>query len=309
MVNLGEDIRLQREAKKMTIEELSEKTKISVAVLRDIENGKFDRYKGDEAYVKMYLKKISNVLSMDGASLTEQYVELTREIELEELHEKEENENRQENLVKKGRKFSFEAPELARKPSVYEDKSHVTIIRAAIILVLVCLVIVVIWFGFYATRSKTKDPSFVQPNQPTVEGEVTTEEDPNQEEPNSQNQTPATHTEVEITRNDQLDFHFRLPENSETFVFKMEFGEKSWAQLTVNGQRYGEFEERIYHNSNSEDPEVVELTFNVADFNDLVLKNGYSMGHRYYINNQEIPLTDEDTSNGITNLHLTLEKE
>ena len=41
----------------MTIEDLSAKTKISVAVLRDIEKGKFDRYKGDEAYVKMYFKE------------------------------------------------------------------------------------------------------------------------------------------------------------------------------------------------------------------------------------------------------------
>ena len=153
---------------------------------------------------------------------------------MEELQERVENENRQEKLVKKGKKFSFEAPELARKPSVYEDKSHVTIIRAAIILILVCLVIAVIWFGFYATRSKTKDPTFVQPSQPTVEGEVPTEEQSNQEEPNTQDQTSST--DIQMTRNDQLDFSFRLPENSETFVFKIEFGQKSWAQLTVNGQ-------------------------------------------------------------------------
>ena len=88
MDNLGQNIRQKREKKQMTIEDLSAKTKISVAVLRDIENGKFDRYKGDEAYVKMYLKKISQALEMDGEQLTEQYIELTREIELEELKEK-----------------------------------------------------------------------------------------------------------------------------------------------------------------------------------------------------------------------------
>ena len=82
MDNLGQNIRQKREKKQMTIEDLSAKTKISVAVLRDIENGKFDRYKGDEAYVKMYLKKISQALEMDGEQLTEQYIELTREIEL-----------------------------------------------------------------------------------------------------------------------------------------------------------------------------------------------------------------------------------
>ena len=53
---------------------------------------------------------------------------------------------------------------------MYEDKSHVTIIRTVIILVLVCLVIVVIWFGFYATRSKTEEPAKPE-NQLTVEGD------------------------------------------------------------------------------------------------------------------------------------------
>ena len=55
--NLGQYIRHKREQKNLTIEELSKKTLISPAVLKDIEEGKFDRYTGDEAYVKMYLKK------------------------------------------------------------------------------------------------------------------------------------------------------------------------------------------------------------------------------------------------------------
>ena len=90
----------------MTIEDLSDKTKISVAVLRDIEKGKFDRYKGDEAYVKMYLKKISQALDMDSEQLTEQYIELTREIELEDLKEKEMLEEHNEEIVKKGKKIA-----------------------------------------------------------------------------------------------------------------------------------------------------------------------------------------------------------
>ena len=99
MDNLGENIRRQREAKHLTIEELSAKTKISVAVLKDIENGKFDRYKGDEAYVKMYLKKISNVLSMDTDMVTQQYLELTREIELEDIKDKEvQNQHQREEV-------------------------------------------------------------------------------------------------------------------------------------------------------------------------------------------------------------------
>ena len=60
-------IREKREEKGITIEELSKRTLISPAVLKDIEAGKFDKYSGEEAYVKMYLKKISNALEVDKA--------------------------------------------------------------------------------------------------------------------------------------------------------------------------------------------------------------------------------------------------
>lgn len=307
MENLGADITRQREAKDMSIEDLSQKTKISVAVLRDIENGKFDRYKGDEAYVKMYLKKISNVLNMDSEMMTQQYFELTREIELEQKREKAEMEDHKEDVVKKGKKFSFEAPQFARKPSVYEDKSHVTIMRAAIILVLLCLVVVVIWYGFYSTRSQSKDPDFVPQNQTTVEGDVNPDNQPSDENPTNHNQT--ANTSVEFTRNGRLDFTFKLPEGTEKFTFKAEFGNKSWVRMSVNGKNYDQFESKIYQPDAEGNPETVELEMTVAEFENLSLKNGYSAGHHYYINNQEIPLTDEDVSYGVSTLKLTLEKE
>lgn len=305
MDNFGADITRQREAKHMTIEELSEKTKISVAVLKDIENGKFDRYKGDEAYVKMYLKKISQALNMDANMMTQQYVELTREIALEELHEQEIVNDHQSENVKKRKGFSFEAPQLARKPSVYEDKSHVTIIRALIILVLLCLVIAVIWYGFYSTRSKSNDPHFVEQNQTTVEGEIKTDDDNKTDDQPSQQPT----TNVTITRLGRLDFTFQLPEGTEKFTFKIEFGNASWAQLSVNGKVYNDFESKIYKPAEDGTPETVEIELTVADFEKLVLKNGYSAGHHYYINNQEIPLTDEDISYSVSSLKLAIEKE
>ncbi len=306
--NFGEDIRRRREEKHMTIEDLSQKTKISVVVLRDIENGEFDRYKGDEAYVKMYLKKISNVLDMNIDMLTQQYVELTKEIELAELQEKKDQSMHNQEVVKKRKKFSFEVPKLARKPSVYEDKSHVTIIRIGIILVLVCLIIVVIWYGLYSTHSKDSDSSFNTPNTTVVEGEVETD---NSDDSTSEEEEPSETDEssIEIVRNDLLDFSFTLPEGTETFTFKIEFANKSWAEMTVNGEAYDGFKSNIYHNYDEDEYDVVELEFNVDDFEYLVLKNGYSVGHCYYINDQELPLTDEDSTPGITYLTLTLEKE
>ncbi|MEG0276030.1 MAG: helix-turn-helix domain-containing protein [Coprobacillus sp.] len=308
MDNLGEYIRRQREAKRMSIEELSQITKISVAVLRDIENGKFDRYKGDEAYVKMYLKKISSVLSLDSGDVTQQYLDLTQEIEFAKLHEHD-NEVHEESITKaKAKSFSFKAPQLARKPSVYEDKSHMTIVRTAIILVLVCLVIVVVWYGFYSTRSQTDEPSFVPNETPTVEGDVGTGD--NQTPDNTQPTNPSdTNANITFTRNGVLDFNMVLPEGVEKITLKMEFAAKTWAKLSVDNKVYDGFKSKIYHDYDEDKVETVELELSVSEFKSLKLRTGYSVGHRYYINGQQIPLTGEDSFERPSDLKINLVKE
>ena len=314
MSNLGGYIRQKREEKNMSIEELSEKTKISIAVLNDIENGKFDRYKGDEAYVKMYLKKITGVLDLDTQSVTDQYIELTREIELEDIKEKDQQVLHNEEVVKKGKKFSFESPQFARKPSVYEDKSHVKIIQTIIILVLVCLVVVVIWYGFYSTRSKSENPSFIEPDTPTVEGDVNTndtnEQNQNQTQDNNQTSQIVTLTREESSSSNDINFTMALPEGATSFKLKMEFTTPVWAQLRVNGEDYQDFEGRVYPDEAHPDGEVVELEISLENFEDMRLRLGnYSEGQHYYINDQEIALTEEDYTQNPINLNVSMVKE
>ena len=69
MENISEHVRREREARGVTIEELAKGTFISVAVLKDIESGKFDKYKGDELYLKMYLRKIAKYLGLEEKEL------------------------------------------------------------------------------------------------------------------------------------------------------------------------------------------------------------------------------------------------
>ena len=57
MENISEHVKREREARGITLEELAKGTFISVAVLKDIESGAFDKYKGDELYLKMYLNQ------------------------------------------------------------------------------------------------------------------------------------------------------------------------------------------------------------------------------------------------------------
>ena len=310
-------IREKREEKGITIEELSKRTLISPAVLKDIEAGKFDKYSGEEAYVKMYLKKISNALDMNSVDLTDQYIALTREIELDKLKEIDEKIDRNIEVVEKGKTFVFQTPNVARKPSVYEDRSHRNIIKGVIMLAIICAIVGICWYGFAIMNSTNQDPTFKPQTPPSVEGNLgnneTTDNNTNNNVDNNTNNgdnlvdNSTQLNKVTFNKVDKLKYEFTLPEGSEEFTFKIEFGSKSWAKLTVNDAAYNEFNSKIYNDANDkENPEVVELTFKVSDFRTLDLRNGYSMYHRYYINGTEIPLTQDDYTESPTDLILEL---
>lgn len=88
-MNISEIIKKTREEKGLTVEELSSQTMLSVAIIKDLENGDFDHYQGEEAYVKMYLRKICRALDIDEKEVQNEYLNLTQKIELEELQEAE----------------------------------------------------------------------------------------------------------------------------------------------------------------------------------------------------------------------------
>lgn len=296
MENLGEKIKKQREAKHMSVEDLSKKTYLSIAIIKDIEAGKFDLYEGDETYVKMYLKKISEVLELDTFELTQSYYELTQEIKLNQIKEKEELEKKQNDMIKKGKTFHYETPKYTRKKSVYEKKSHIHIIRVGIVFLLIALIFGITWWGISKTKSNVSDPTFNPQNQPTIEGDVLDE--PTQENTPTNNDDLFS-KDVQFVKNDKLDYSFTIKNNPDKFIFKVVFGSKSWASLKVNGSTYNDFKEDIY-----EKDDVVEVELNSDEFESLDLKNGYSMGHKYYINDVEIPLSEDEYSESVSHLKL-----
>ena len=90
MDKISEKIKAARIAKGVTVEEVAEATLLSV---KDIEDGAFERFVGDELYVKMYLKKIARYLEIDE-TIADDYYAITREIkkaDLKDLENKKED--------------------------------------------------------------------------------------------------------------------------------------------------------------------------------------------------------------------------
>ena len=305
-MNISEIIKKTREEKGLTVEELSSQTMLSVAIIKDLENGDFDHYQGEEAYVKMYLRKICRALDINEKEVQNEYLNLTQKIELEELKEaeqqNEEVKQRQSADEEKAKACRFEKPPFTNSnKGVMGNKSHLNVIRVIIIVLLVAMIFLVAFFAISKTKSNVDAPSFTS-DQQTAAGEVTKKPSKKKDKTTpKKDETPA----VTYTRNSDLNYNFKLKDsNAETFKLKVEYSKKCWGSLYVNRAKYTEFEGKVYNEGDS-----VELTLNTAEFNTLRLVSGEQSGVKVYVDDVEVPLTDEEKAeSGLKYTYLTLEK-
>lgn len=329
MENISEHVKREREARGITLEELAKGTFISVAVLKDIESGAFDKYKGDELYLKMYLRKIAKYLGMEEKELDAEFEALTQEIQLDKNYQgnndkKSIDENKKNVTISEKVSDTFKdlknvkPKKTISNKKVYEDRYLMRYFKYALV-ALVCVGIVfVVWYSIVATRTPSSNEDFKDNNTSTVEGnneaqDQNTDNGNNEadttEENNKKDETKPTPT-VEITKNGNLDYSFKLAPEQTTFKFKAEFVGRSWCQLRVNGTEYSGFKSGIYNDANKSNsldatPEVVELEFNAADFQDLELVIGYFMGHRFYINDTLLEIDPSEYNGGRQTLKIT----
>lgn len=329
MENISEHVKREREARGITLEELAKGTFISVAVLKDIESGAFDKYKGDELYLKMYLRKIAKYLGMEEKELDAEFEALTQEIQLDKNYQgnndkKSIDENKKNVTISEKVSDTFKdlknvkPKKTISNKKVYEDRYLMRYFKYALV-ALVCVGIVfVVWYSIVATRTPSSNEDFKDNNTSTVEGnneaqDQNTDNGNNEadttEENNKKDETKPTPT-VEITKNGNLDYSFKLAPEQTTFKFKAEFVGRSWCQLRVNGTEYSGFKSGIYNDANKSNsldatPEVVELEFNAADFQDLELVIGYFMGHRFYINDTLLEIDPSEYNVGRQTLKIT----
>ena len=303
-MNISEIIKQKREEKGLSVEELSSQTMLSIAIINDLENGNFDHYQGEEAYMKMYLRKICRALDIDEKEVQNEYLNLTQKIELEELQEAEaQSEHAKKKLSadeEKAKAFRFEKPSFTNNKGVVGDKSHLNVIRVIIIILLVAMIFCVGFFAISKTKSKANVPSFTS-NQQTAAGEVTKKPSKKKTEKKKEEVVPA----VTYTRNSDLNYNFKLKDpNAQTFKLKVEYSKKCWGSLYVNRTKYTKFEGKVYNEGDS-----VEVTLNTADFNTLRLVSGEQSGVKVYVDDVEVPLTDEEKAEtGLKYTNLTLEK-
>ena len=328
MDKISEKIKAARIAKGVTIEEVAEATLLSVNIIKDIEDGAFERFVGDELYVKMYLKKIARYLEIDE-TIADDYYAITREIKKADLKDLE---NKKEDIgsvtfVDKVKNIQPTKKQPTRK-GVYEDHYILRYIKYAIVIIIVIAIIIVLGYSFVFTKSN--DSSFKNSNTSKTETsetlkKKTTETDKKKTtKSDTTKKDEQTSTEITFTKNADGDYSFKLPDgyDQETFKLKVDFTFATRVDLHVNGDpksyQTDTFKRGVYSGSlapsmsdalkDDSACESVELEFNVNDFQYLEFSYSWNIGHRYYINDQKLPLEESDHNNTIKTFKLTMVK-
>lgn len=313
MDELGKKLLEQRQARGISLQEISTATHISIGVLKDIENGNFAKYEGDEEYIKKYLKKYADYLGIESDELVDSYVTLTREISLSKIQEREE---KIKSEPKKQVKMT--QPAFTRTSKVYDNHSGRTFAKYAIIVVLCLLIVVSVWYGLQLTNDSNTD--FGNQNQTHVSGNpepsVPEDSDAVADEGNTtEPEAPVEEEEtVKVEHTGEYAYTITIPQSMESFDFRIDFVSRTWSSLTVNGQAYSGFEAKIYNSTNTANdanatPETVTMNFNKADVNTIELTNGFNLNHRYYINDTEISVPAEENNGQNHVLTFTFVKE
>ena len=328
MDKISEKIKAARIAKGVTIEEVAEATLLSVNIIKDIEDGAFERFVGDALYVKMYLKKIARYLEIDE-TIADDYYAITREIKKADLKDLE---NKKEDIgsvtfVDKVKNIQPTKKQPTRK-GVYEDHYILRYIKYAIVIIIVIAIIIVLGYSFVFTKSN--DSSFKNSNTSKTETsetlkKKTTETDKKKTtKSDTTKKDEQTSTEITFTKNADGDYSFKLPDgyDQETFKLKVDFTFATRVDLHVNGDpnsyQTDTFKRGVYSGSlapsmsdalkDDSACESVELEFNVNDFQYLEFSYSWNIGHRYYINDQKLPLEESDHNNTIKTFKLTMVK-
>ena len=326
MDKISEKIKAARIAKGVTIEEVAEATLLSVNIIKDIEDGAFERFVGDELYVKMYLKKIARYLEIDE-TIADDYYAITREIKKADLKDLE---NKKEDIgsvtfVDKVKNIQPTKRQPTKK-GVYEDHYILRYVKYAIVIIIVIAIIIVLGYSFVFTKSN--DSSFKNSNTSKTETSETlkkkTIEKKKKSTKSDTTKKEETSTEITFTKNADGDYSFKLPDgyDQETFKLKVDFTFATIVDLHVNGDpnsyQTDTFKRGVYSSSlapSTSDAlkddsacESVELEFNVNDFQYLEFSYSWNIGHRYYINDQKLPLEENDHNNTIKTFKLTMVK-
>ena len=255
MDKVGQYIKETRMEKNLSLEEMSKETLISIAILKDIESGNLKNYKGDEVYIKMYLKKIATFLQLDPSTtkrLQEDFDTL--------LNNEKQPDTSQEEPTAKGSNKGYYIKNMIKeattpstlstrkRETVYQDHVMARYVKGGIIVILCAVIICIVWYSLVVSKMSNtgsyKEPGSadVEENQKQTEAKkAKKEKEKTQKEEEKQPEIPP----MNITQINGSSYNFPL-KAGENFRLEVTFGATSTFNL-FEGKQPIEGVYRVYN--------------------------------------------------------------
>lgn len=308
MGTIGEQIKQYREAIDMSLANLATATKISTNTLKSIENNDFDKFKGDELYVKMYLKRIAIELKVDENLFVQQYIDLLN-LQSEMLTPEIESKKRKPSTPKSNTPKKYKNKPVSKLSSkVYGDSFIKRYFKYFVILSIVSVIIFLVWSGIKITASSDQRQEYVAPSIGSVEQNTELEEQLEQErlEQERLEQELADKEAADLANPIVIkmtsDGNYSATEmnKDENTVIKVIFNSSSRFNLWSSGQisgAYGVYEDGSEYVYSTKFKEGQSFTINLWDLTDVQI----------YINDKEVVYDSENipVSSGAYRIRIT----
>ena len=283
--NIGQILKEKRLELNYTLEDMSQKTKMSTVQLKAIVDGNISFFKEDLSYLSYFVRYYSNALNIDYNELRKDLdhtiTEFTQTISIKEISELEAINQKIDTNAKK-KDITMDSSTNLSKVRRSIDYTSWLLLGFAVI---ITIGLIFSFFKFIVPALKNTDPidkPIVTPLPKPDEGETPAKPNPSEPkpEPEKPNETATT-----ISKVDASHYSVQSWNENETMMFEYKISVGTTIRFNLDGVAQSTPEPRIYKGG-----ETVSFTTTAAQARELRINVGYPLNNEIYLNGEKVDL-------------------
>lgn len=286
MENIGKLLKERRLELGLTVEDISEKTRLTVKHIHALEDGDISYFKDDLTYLRFFLRSYCNALGMDFDEIKDELRESIDDYTMTyTLHTQQIHEAMEESISNKSKKLGKEKEHTEKKAAYTLPPRHKSRRRVDISLISFLIIVLIVVLGLVYTfvvrmQDKTQVGQTDLPQQ-----EETTVVPPKEELPKKEEPKVEEEEQVEIAKETANSYAVSGIKEEEEVVFEIKFQSKSWFAATQDGKAMNEPVAKVY-----EANETIQIKLPFKDATKLQFTFGYMAKNTITVNGKEVEL-------------------
>ena len=303
MENIGQILKEKRLELDYTLEDMSQKTKMSTVQLKAIEDGNISFFKEDLSYLSYFVRYYSNALNIDYNELRKDLdhtiTEFTQTISIKEISELEAINENIDTIAKK--KVRHQVRHQDKHPDRNSDRAkNLSKTKRSIdytswlLLGLAVVITIGLIFSFFKfivpafQNSSPIDKPIVNPLPNPDEGETPVKPNPSQPAPEPEKPVEQITT---VSKVDAGNYSVQSWAENENMMFELKIQIDTTLRFNLDGVAQSTPEPRIYRSG-----ETVSFTTTALEGRTLLVNIGFPLNNEIYLNGNKVDLDTSVTS-------------